>query len=151
MKEKEKTPKLNYANLLKRVRKPKEDKKQENDVAIQKVKMLITIVDRRKADFYVDFLQSEMHANVQMSTLARGTADSETLRLLGLEENDKTVIFSLINEIYAQDALVALEEKFKTIRHGKGVAFTVPLSSVSGVALYRFLSDNRIERREVKK
>lgn len=150
MSEKTKTPKLNASNLLKKVKKPKSDKNQTPSIEIQKVKMLITIVNRRKADFYVDFLQSEMHANVQMSMLAKGTAEKETLRLLGLEENDKTVIFSLINEIYAQDALSALEEKFKTIRNGKGVAFTVPLSSVAGVALYRFLSDNRMERREVK-
>lgn len=151
MAEKTKTPKLNYGNFLKKVIKSKPEKNQAPSIEIQKVKMLITIVNRKRADFYVDFLQSEMHANVQMSILARGTADSQTLRLLGLEENDKTVIFSLINEIYAQDALSALEEKFKTIKHGKGVAFTVPLSSVSGVALYRFLSDNRMEKREVKR
>ena len=39
-----------------------------------------------------------------------------------------------------------LEEKFETIRNGKGVAFTVPLSSVIGVSMYQFLSNNRQSR-----
>ena len=39
-----------------------------------------------------------------------------------------------------------LEDKFATIRIGKGIAFAVPLSSVIGVNLYRFLSDNRMRR-----
>ena len=39
-----------------------------------------------------------------------------------------------------------LEEKFNTIRNGKGICFAVPLSSVIGVNLYQFLSDNRMGR-----
>ena len=41
-----------------------------------------------------------------------------------------------------------LEDKFATIKNGKGVAFAVPLSSVIGVNLYRFLSNNRLGRGE---
>ena len=41
-----------------------------------------------------------------------------------------------------------LEDKFATIRNGKGVAFAVPLSSVIGVNMYQFLSDNRMKRGE---
>ena len=36
-----------------------------------------------------------------------------------------------------------LEEKFATIKNGKGIAFAVPLSSVIGVNNYRFLSNYR--------
>ena len=39
-----------------------------------------------------------------------------------------------------------LEEKFATIRNGKGISFAIPLSSVIGVNLDRFLSDNRMGR-----
>ena len=41
-----------------------------------------------------------------------------------------------------------LEEKFVTIKNGKGIAFAVPLSSVIGVNLYQFLSNNRLKRGE---
>jgi hypothetical protein len=33
-----------------------------------------------------------------------------------------------------------LEEKFATVRGGKGVAYTVPLSGVMGAAIYSFLA-----------
>ena len=39
-----------------------------------------------------------------------------------------------------------LEDKFSTVRNGKGICFAVPLASVIGVNLYQFLSDNRMGR-----
>ena len=41
-----------------------------------------------------------------------------------------------------------LEEKFETVRNGKGVSFAVPLRSVIGVNLYQFLSNNRLKKGE---
>ena len=112
------------------------------DVAFRKLKLLVTVVNRSKTEFYMDFLQ-EFEVNFQTSVLAQGTAKSETLHLLGLEDSDKSVIFSVVREDKAVEALHALEEKFQTLKKGKGIAFTVPLSSVVGVAIYRFLSNNR--------
>ena len=39
-------------------------------------------------------------------------------------------------------ALRFLDEKFKKVKNGKGIAFTVPMTSVIGVAIYQFLSNN---------
>jgi hypothetical protein len=47
-----------------------------------------------------------------------------------------------------EELLNMLEEKFMTIKNGKGVAFAVPLSSVIGVNLYQFMSNNRLKRGE---
>ena len=63
--------------------------------------------------------------------------------MLGLEDSDKSVIFSVIREDRATEVLHGLEDKFKTIKNGKGIAFTIPMSSVIGVAIYRFLSNAR--------
>ena len=41
----------------------------------------------------------------------------------------------------AARALSTLEEKFNTVRNGKGIAYTVSMSSVIGVAVYQFLSN----------
>ena len=38
-------------------------------------------------------------------------------------------------------ALSELEEKFKTVKGGKGIAYTVPMTSTIGVAIYQFLSN----------
>lgn len=112
----------------------------ESLLAPRKLKLLVTVINREKAEFYMDFLQS-FEVNFQTSMAARGTASKETLRLLGLGESDKTVIFSVIREDMADKALSALEQKFKTIKNGKGIAYTVPMTGTIGVAIYRFLSN----------
>lgn len=109
----------------------------------KKLKLLITIVNRKKAEFYVDILQS-FEVNMQICMLAEGTANDETRHVLGLEDSERVVILSVIREDKADKALKKLEEKFQTIRNGKGIAYTVPLSSVVGVAIYQFLSNNRM-------
>ena len=88
----------------------------------------------------MDFL-TDYEVNFQTSVLAKGTAKSDTLYMLGLEDSDKSVIFSVIREDKATDALQGLEDKFRTLKNGKGIAFTLPMSSVIGVAIYRFLSN----------
>lgn len=109
---------------------------------VKKLKLLITVVNRNKTEFFIDLL-SGFEVNFQTSMPAQGTARSETLHMLGLEDSDKSVIFSVIREDKAALALQTLGEKFHSLRGGKGIAFTVPLSSVMGVAIYRFLSNNR--------
>ena len=115
--------------------------------AVKKLKLLVTVVNRTKAEFYADLLQS-FEVNMQLITRAKGTAGSEMLHYMGLEESEKTVIFSLIREDRAEEALRAVEEKFGTIRNGKGIAYTIPLSGVMGVAIYQFLSNNRMTAKE---
>ena len=109
-------------------------------IAPRKLKLLVTVVNREKAEFYMDFIQS-FEVNFQTSMAAHGTANQETLRLLGLGESSKTVIFSIIREDMCDKALSALEQKFKTIKNGKGIAYTIPMTGTIGVAIYQFLSN----------
>jgi uncharacterized protein YaaQ len=112
------------------------------DNGFKKLKILVTVVNRKKTELFMDLLTA-YEVNFQTSVLAQGTAKSETLYMLGLEDEDKSVIFSVIREDKAVDALHMLEEKFHTIKDGKGIAFTIPMSSVIGVAIYRFLSNHK--------
>ena len=117
-----------------------------NESAIKKLKLLFTVVDRPKGEFYLDVI-SQFDVNCQMVVGGMGTANSELVDLLGLNIH-KAVILSVIREDMADAVLNCLEDKFATNRNGKGVAFAVPLSSVIGVNLYQFLSDNRMGRGE---
>ena len=112
-----------------------------NDSAIKKLKLLFTVVDRQKGEFYLDVI-SQFDVNCQIAMAGLGTATSELVELLGLEPH-KAVILSVVREDLVDSVMNTLEEKFTTIRNGKGVSFAVPLSSVIGVNLYRFLSDRR--------
>ena len=67
---------------------------------------------------------------------------SEMVDMLGLNPH-KAIIVSVVREDMTDTIMKVQEEKFRTIRNGKGVAFAVPLSSVIGVNLYRFLGNNR--------
>ena len=109
---------------------------------LKKLKLLITVVNRKKTEFYLDYLTG-FEVNFQTAMAAQGTASSDMMYLLGLVDSDKSVIFSILREDRAEDAMQGLEEKFHTLRGGKGIAFTVPLTGVIGVAIYRFLSNNR--------
>ncbi len=108
---------------------------------IKKLKLLITVVDREKAEFYLDVL-SQFEVNYQMSVPGKGTATSDLVDILGLNIH-KAVLFSLIREDLVDTVMNCLDDKFKTIKKGQGISFAVPLSSVMGVNLYRFLSNNR--------
>ena len=112
-----------------------------HDTAIKKLKLLFTVVERQKAEFYLDVL-SQYEVNCQLVVPGKGTATSEIVDLLGLN-NQKAVLISVIREDRTDDVMKMLEEKFATIRNGKGIAFAVPMSSVIGVNLYQFLSNNR--------
>ena len=112
-----------------------------NDSAIKKLKLLITVVERQKGEFYLDVI-SQFDVNCQMAMGGLGTAASELVELLGLEPH-KAVILSVVREDRVEEIMNTLEDKFATIRNGKGIAFAMPLSSVIGVNMYRFLSDRR--------
>ena len=112
-----------------------------NASAIKKLQLLFTVVDRPKGEFYIDVI-SQFEVNCQMVMGGLGTATSELVELLGLEPH-KAVILSVVREDMVESIMNCLEDKFRTIRNGKGVAFAVPLSSVIGVNMYRFLSNNR--------
>ncbi len=126
--------------------KPKKDrpsravsqKKPQQNIAPDKITLLVTVVNREKEEFFLDLIQS-FHCNMQLSANAYGTAQ----KALGLltPDAEKTVIFSVLTVANAKLALDVLEEKFHTIRGGKGVAFTVPITSTIGVLIYRFLAN----------
>ena len=111
------------------------------------LKLLVTVVNRNKADFYVDFLH-QYEVNMQCVTMGMGTALSPKARYLSVPDKEKAVIFSFIRADRAKEILLALEDKFATVRDGKGLAYTIPFSSVIGVASYQFLGNNRMTKED---
>lgn len=117
-----------------------------NESAIKKLKLLFTVVDRNKGEFYMDVI-SQFSVNCQLILPGMGTATSDIVELLGLNLQ-KAVVLSVVREDLVATVLNTLDEKFSTIKNGKGISFAVPLSSVIGVNMYQFLSDNRMKKGE---
>jgi hypothetical protein len=112
-----------------------------------KLEILITIVNRSKTEFFLDLIQS-FDVNMQFIALGEGTADATMLSLLGLAGSEKTVIFSVIRSDNVNKALAKIEKTFKTVKNAKGIAYTIPMSSVIGVSVFGFLSNNRMTVKE---
>ena len=126
------------ARITKSKAAPTRIKKREGMTAPDKAMLMFTVVNRSKADFYADIIQG-FEVNMQLILHAQGTAGTEVLSLLGLNDSDRAVIISVIRRDRADEAMSTLEEKFRTVRGGKGIAYTVPMTSTIGVAIYQFL------------
>lgn len=126
----------------------KENKKQVDD-GIKKLKLLVTIVDRSKALYYTDLLE-QFEINMQMVVYGKGTADREMLNLLGLNENEKAIIFSVVREDNVKDIMETLQDKFVKVKNGKGISYSIPIKSLIGVSIYQFLSNNQSAKKEDK-
>ena len=118
--------------------------------SVRKLKILVTIVDRSKALFYLDLLE-QFEINVQFVLYGKGTANMQMLDILGIVESDKAVIISYVREDKIKDALETLTEKFSTVKNGKGIAYTIPLDSIIGVSAYQLLSNDRTIKEGGKK
>lgn len=99
--------------------------------------MIVTVVNRSKADYYLDFIQS-FEVNMQTALAARGTE-----RNVGSAYTEKAVLSGMTREDKVKEILEGLKEKFDTIKNGAGIAYTVPLTSLIGVSTYGFLSNLR--------
>ena len=128
------------SSLIKKEVSPATPKKEVSNV--KKLKMLVTVVDRTKAIFYQDLLE-QFEVNVQMILYGKGTATSEMLSILGIVEQDKAVILSYIKEDRVKDALETLNEKFHSVKNGKGISFTISLDSIIGVSMYQLLCNDK--------
>ncbi len=109
-----------------------------NNTAPIKLELLITIVEKNKAEFYADLIES-YEVNLQFITGAHGTAKADILDYLGIKDTDKAVIFSVVREDKLDDLTYMLEKKFRTVKGGKGVAVSVPFTGMIGTSAYAFL------------
>jgi hypothetical protein len=118
----------------------KRRKKTSDLEAPRKIKILITIIPRTKTDFYLSVLEG-YDVNLQTVLYARGTAPSDLARMLGVIDDKKAVIVSVVPEDRISEVLVRYEDKYFKTKNGRGIAFTIPISSTIGIATYKFLAN----------
>lgn len=108
----------------------------------QKLKLLITIVKSGKGNFYYDQIE-DFGVNMQLILNGKGSAPEHLSNLWSNINKDRDVILSFVPEDNVKKIIKTLENKFETVRNGEGVAFSLPIKSIIGVAVYQFLADNR--------
>ena len=111
------------------------------NIAPMKLELLLAVVHNDKAAYYSSLIQSHQ-ANLQLTLPAKGTTHL-ILDYLGLTERPKSLIVSVVRADQADRLISLLDDLFKKGKNYKGVAFTVPMSSVIGTLVYGFLSNDR--------
>lgn len=111
----------------------------EKLISKKKMSLLIVIIHREKTEYYLDALKD---FNINMQMVVSGNGTTKTTIYLD-ETGTKSVIFNMIDNDMIKPALQFLEEKFETLKDGKGVAYTVPLSKVMGVQFFNLLINNK--------
>ncbi len=112
------------------------------NIAPSRLMMLVTVVQKGKGTFFADFLQT-FDANLQVCVVGRGTARADAAEFLGLNEKNRTIIFSIVSEDRLDAIMDALESRFYTVNGKTGISFAIPLTSMIGKLSYGFLSNDR--------
>ncbi len=112
------------------------------NIAPERLMLLVTVVQKGKGTFFADLLQT-YDVNLQISFAGTGTARQDLIEFLGLKDNRRTVLFSIVREEKLDAILEALESRFYSVNGKTGIAFAIPLSSVIGKMSYGFMSNDR--------
>ena len=116
--------------------------KGQSSLSPHRLMLLVTIVQKGKGTFFSEYLKN-FDANLQVCVVGVGTAEKDLAELLGLHDNPRSVIFSVVREDRLDAIFEALAEQFAAVNDNMGLAFTVPLTSVIGKLSYGFLADER--------
>ena len=93
--------------------------------------------------FFSGFLFCAAGSHAQNHNSNESNCDNSFHVVTKIIKSFQVMLFSLFYPVSKM-----LENKFKTIKNGKGFAFAVPLSSVIGVNIYQFLSNNKLGKEE---
>ena len=105
---------------------------------MSKVYWMVTITGRDQGERFSSMHKSEK-IPVILVALGKGTASSEVLDCLGLEESDKIVLFTAVTGDVWKHVKKGMETKLNIDVPGTGISFIVPVSSMGGQKSLRFL------------
>ena len=107
---------------------------------IKKLSIFITIVPQNLANPIIKIFQS-VGSSAQFVQRGEGTATKQLRDILGIENNGKDIVISIVTKDSIPEAKIELEAFFAASKKNKGIAFTIPMTSVAGVKVYQFLSN----------
>ena len=111
------------------------------NTAPMKLELLLAVVHNDKAAYYSSLIQSHQ-AKLQLTVPATGTTHL-ILNYLGLTDRPKSLVMSVVRADQAASLIDLLDQTFKKGKNYKGIAFTVPMTSVIGTLVYGFLSNDK--------
>ena len=113
----------------------------EKQNVISPLKMIVIVVRQGQREAIEKILQE---FNVALSLSMHGTGRSfknKPNSILSMEK--KSFIFAVIRGDKEKDLTEKLSHRFSVSHAAQGIAYTIDLTSVAGVSIYKFLSDTR--------
>ena len=95
---------------------------------IERIKFITCIVDRGVGKYVIELCKQEGIVSGLLMH-GRGTADSETLTLLGLGESEKDIVMLTVAGAKRRRLIDRITERMHLDEPGHGIAFSIPLSS----------------------
>ena len=115
----------------------------------KKVKMLVSIINKADQEKLTETLNRYCTA-MHFSGIGHGTARSHHRSYFGIDDVEKRVTFSLVPGNLEHTLLNAIGRELKLYLLGKGIAFTMPLSSISNIVEEPIISTPERENRTIK-
>ena len=135
--------------MLEFLKKKKEDRRQMAAVArppfeqrevVHSLAMVVTIINRHQADYYLEAYK-ECGAALTMVLYAYSMPPEELRNILGINETKKDILLTICRQEFVPSLLQRAKERFSISKASKGICFSCPIDAVSGIAVYKFLSD----------
>lgn len=120
---------------------PKEEERPafETREDIRRLYLYTIIVPRGQSDNIVRILKA-YKSSAQFIQYGEGTASNAIREILGTEDTKKDVVFSIVREDAIPDIKRELDVYFIASKRNRGIAYTIQLTSIIGVKLYKFLT-----------
>lgn len=105
---------------------------------IDKLSLIIVIVNKGQG-VSIENILLKNKCSATFTFHGVGTASKETY-LNTLVENKKSVVIGVIKDEEYENIKENLLKRFEISKYAKGVAFKIPMKSVGGVSVYKYLS-----------
>ena len=119
----------------------------EQQNIIVPLKMMIIVVRQGQREAIGKILD-EFNCAFQVSTFGYG--ESFIRPVPALQQEKKVFIFTVVREDVCEALSERLQQRFSVSIAAKGIAYTIDLTSVAGVSIYKFLSNTRKVRKVSK-
>lgn len=114
---------------------------QTKNIAPVALEVLVVIVHSTKQAYFSSLIQKQQ-VNAQFTVPCKGTTHL-LMEYMGLAQSPKTFVSGVIRSDEAPAMMEILKETFAKGGDYKGLAFTIPLSSMIGALAYGFLSNEK--------
>ena len=117
----------------------KEDSAFETRSDIKKLVLYTVIVPRGQGENIIRIFKANK-SSAQFVQYGEGTASNAIRDILGSEDTKKDIVYSLVREDAVPDIKKELDVYFIASKRNRGIAYTISLTSIVGVKLYKFFT-----------